>query len=200
MKYAAWAVMIVISLMAVIVGLKAAGAFSKPPPHVSAVKPKAHQARTPPPDTLPPLALPWPAGWEIIQDDGSQRPYSEQVTAQLKKHGKVLASIDASIGWVDPPSSLEDFIDLLIAGNVSSARKGGQALATPVPEHGTWRGHPTVQYEIAYVSRGESLRQRLVATKGSGSLLCLMTLKGTGKNFEKNLPTFERTMDQFPCP
>ena len=200
MKYLAWSVLIVISLLAVITGLKTLGAYAKPPPRASVAKPKAHHVRTPPPDTLPPLSLPWPAGWEITPDDGSRRPYSEQVTARLKKHGKVVASIDALIGWVDPPGSLEDFIDLLIQGDIISARKGGQSLATPVPEHGTWRGHPTVQYEIAYVSQGDPLRRRLVATKGSGSLLCMLTIKGTGKNFEKNLPEFERLMDQFPCP
>lgn len=200
MKYAAWALLILLSLLTVISGLKMLGAYARPHPAVAVAKPRVHRVRTPPPDTLPPIDLPWPAGWEVTPDDGSQRPYSEQITARLKKHGKVIASIDASIGWVDPPGSLDDFIDLLIAGDISSAKKGGQALATPVPEHGTWRGHPTVQYEIAYVSHGDAMRRRLVATKGSGSLLCLLTIKATGKNFEKNLPRFERLMDQFPCP
>lgn len=202
MKYVAWTLLVVISVLAAITGLKMLGAFSRPPQHVPAtvVKSRVHHARRPPPDPMPPLSLPWPAGWEVTPDDGGQRPYARQITARLKKNGKTIASIDAAIGWVDPPDPLENFIDDLIEGDVVSARKGRQALARPSPEQGTWRGQPSVQYEISYVSEGDPMRRRLVVTKGTGSLLCMMVIKATGKNFEKNLPIFEHLMDQFPCP
>ena len=202
MKYVAWALLITISVLAAITGLKMLGGFARPAQRapVPVVKPRVHHEPKPPPENLPPLSLPWPAGWEVTPDDGGQRPYARQLTARLKKHGKTIASIDASIGWVDPPDSLENLIDDLIEGDVVSARKGGQALVRPSPEQGTWRGQPSVQYEISYVSEGDHLRRRLAVTRGTGSLLCLMVIKATGKNFEKNLPVFERLMDQFPCP
>lgn len=205
-KYIVWSVLVLISLSTVIAGLNALGAYQTP--HrasptattasraTSASRPRVRP--TPPP--LPPLNLPWPAGWDVTLDDGSQRPYAVQDTASLEKRGKLLVVINASIGRVDASESLKDFLETLLDGETFGAEKSGSSIKASALEEGTWRGRPSLEYEITYRLGRQTFRQRRVVTRGSGDLTCMVVLKADDAKFERYLPTFERLRDQFPCP
>jgi hypothetical protein len=199
-KYAAWTLMIVLSVAAAIAGMNAVGAYRRPAPaHASSKKPsRADRAAAAPP--IPALHVPWPAGWDVTADHGSLRPYAVQETAMLNRHGKMLAAINASIGRLDASESLQSFLETLVEGETRSARKRGSTLTVSPLKEGTWKGQPSLQYEERYTEDGTKFRLRRIVTRGSAGLTCMVVLNAAETRFEKYVATLEKLRDQFPCP
>lgn len=192
-KYIAWMALVLVSLFAVTIGLRTFGYYGTPPV-------PSYVAQSSIPRAMLLRNLPWPAGWNVSPAAPLPGADGETQTARLIEHGRSKAAMTALVGREDASRSLADIVKDFVAGETEAATAIGSTTSASPPIEGTWRGSPSLQYEVFYKSRDTLRHQRNVVTRGSDEFVCTLALTAIGADFDVQLAEFERLKDQFSCP